>query len=157
MLPAMSAATPLTKAQTAHRMGTVIVSAALFVIVLVWLVIVAMNLGKAPIYHSDGAVELDQYARAKDILALVSAFLTTVLACAGFWLGSLGRFKPKDKPPTPPLRRGSAGARSAILSVAPPTRDGTYLLTAAKAAHPAAWDLPVILPERSHVAWQHSS
>ena len=46
--PATSAATPLTKAQTAHSMGTVIVSAALFVIVLVWLV-VAMNLGKAPI------------------------------------------------------------------------------------------------------------
>jgi hypothetical protein len=154
MLPAMSAATPLTKAQTAHRMGTVIVSAALFVIVLVWLVIVAMNLGKAPIYHSDGAVELDQYARAKDILALVSPFLTTVLASG---LVRRERFKPKDKPPTPPLRRGSAGARSAILSVAPPTRDGTYLLTAAKAAHPVAWDLPVILPERSHVAWQHSS
>ena len=45
----MSAATPLTKAQTAHSMETVIVSSALFVIVLVWLVIVAMNLGKAPI------------------------------------------------------------------------------------------------------------
>ena len=30
-------------------MGTVIVSTGLFVIVLVWLVIVAMNLGKVPI------------------------------------------------------------------------------------------------------------
>jgi hypothetical protein len=52
--------TPLAKAQTAHSMGTVIVSAALFVIVLVWLVIVAMNLGKVPIYNSNGTVRLDR-------------------------------------------------------------------------------------------------
>lgn len=46
-----------------------------------------MNLGKAPIYNSDGTVKLDQYARAKDIFALVLPFLTTV---AGFWLGFAG-------------------------------------------------------------------
>ena len=47
--------------------------------------------------------------------------------------------------------------RSAILSVAPPMRDGTDLLAAAKAVHPVACDLPVNPPERSHVAGQHSA
>ena len=46
-----------------------------------------MNSGKVPIYHSDGTAKLDQYARAKDIFALVLPFLTAV---AGFWLGSQG-------------------------------------------------------------------
>jgi hypothetical protein len=108
----MSASTPLTKAQTAHSMGTVIVSAALFVIVLVWLVIVAMNLGKVPIYNSDGAVKLDQYARAKDIFALVLPFSPLLLASG---LVRRERLKPKDKPPTPPRWRGrrrSKGPRS---------------------------------------------
>jgi hypothetical protein len=103
--------TPLTTAETVHSVGTVIVSAALFVIVLVWLVIVAMNLGKVPIYNSDGTVKLDQYARAKDIFALVLPFLTTVAS----GLVRRERFKPKDKPPTPPRWRGrrrSKGPRS---------------------------------------------
>lgn len=144
----MSAGTPLTKAQTAHSMGTVIVSAALFVIVLVWLVIVAMNLGRVPIYHSDGTAKLDQYARAKDIFALVLPFLTTV---AGFWLGSQGTVQAqRQSRRRHAVARKAQEQRSAILSVAPPMRDGTYLLIAAKAAHPAAWDLPVIPPERSH-------
>ena len=154
MLPAASAVTPLTKAQTAHSMGTVIVSAALFVIVLVWLVIVAMNLGKVPIYNSDSTVNWTSTHGPRTFSP--SCCLSSPLLLAS-GLVRRERFKPKDKPPTPPPRRGSAGARSAILSVAPPTRDGTYLPTDAKAAHPAAWDLPVILPERSHVAWQHSS
>jgi hypothetical protein len=136
-------------------MGTVIVSAALFVIVLVWLVIVAMNLGKVPIYNSDGTVKLDQYARAKDIFALVLPFLTTV---AGFWLGSQGTAQAQRQAANATaVARKAQEQRSAILSVAPPMRDGTDLLTAAKAAHPAAWDLPVNPPERSHVAGEHSS
>jgi hypothetical protein len=63
------------------------VSLALFLIVIGWLVIVGMNLGKVPLCNRDGTVRMDQYVRAKDILALVLPFLTTV---AGFWLGSQG-------------------------------------------------------------------
>jgi hypothetical protein len=132
-------------------MGTVIVSAALFVIVLVWLVIVAMNLGKVPIYHSDGTAKLDQYARAKDVFALVLPFLTTV---AGFWLGSQGTVQAqRQAADATAVAPKAQEQRSAMLSVAPAMRDGTDLLTAAKAAHPAAWDLPV----RSRVAGEHSS
>lgn len=108
-----------------------------------------MNSGKVPIYHSDGTAKLDQYARAKDIFALVLPFLTTV---AGFWLGSQGTVQAQSKSPTAPRWRGrrrSKGPRS--CPVAPPMRDGTDLLIAAKAAHPAAWDLPVNPPERSRV------
>ena len=76
----MWTSTPLTKAQTTHSMGTVIVSAALFLIVLIWLVTVAMNLAKVPIYNSDGPLKLGQYARAKDIFALVLASSPLLLA-----------------------------------------------------------------------------
>ena len=119
------------------------------------LVIVAMNLGKVPIYNSDSTVKLDQYARAKDIFALVLPFLTTV---AGFWPGSQGTVQAqRQAADATAVARKAQEQRSAILSVAPPMRDGTDLLTAAKAAHPAAWDLPVNPPERSHVAGQHFS
>ena len=88
----MWTSTPLTKAQTTHSMGTVIVSAAVFVIVLIWLVIVAMNLAKVPIYNSDGTLKLGQYARAKDIFALVLASSPLLLASG---LVRRGRSSPK--------------------------------------------------------------
>lgn len=114
-------------------------SAGLFVIVLVWLVIVAMNLGTVPNYHSDGTVELDQYF-------------------AGFWLGSQGTVQAQRQAADAiAVARKPQEQRSATLSVAPPARDGTDLVTAPKAAHPAAWDLLVNPPERSYVAGQHSS
>lgn len=95
-------------------------SAGLFVIVLVWLVIVGMNLGKVPIYHSDGTVRLDHYARAKDIFALVLPFLTTV---AGFWLGSQGTVQAQRQAAgATAVARKAQEQRSATLSVAPLTR-----------------------------------
>jgi hypothetical protein len=84
---AMSPTTPLTRAQTAHSLGTVIVSVALFLIVAAWLVVVGMKLGKVPIYDQKGTLQIDEFARTKDIFSLVLPFLTTV---AGFWLGSQG-------------------------------------------------------------------
>lgn len=150
----MWTSTPLTKAQTTHSMGTVIVSAALFVIVLIWLVIVAMNLAKVPIYNSNGTLKLGQYARAKDIFALVLA--SSPLLLASGLVRRDGQAQRQAADATAAARK-TQEQRSAILSVAPPMRDGTDLLAAAKAVHPVACDLPVNPPERSHVAGQHSA
>ena len=97
MLLAMSAPAKLTKAQTAHSLGTVIVSIALFLIVAAWLVIVGMNLGKVPVYNQDGSVKMDQFIRTRDVLALLLPFLTTV---AGFWLGSQGTAQAQNQAAT---------------------------------------------------------
>lgn len=74
--------------------GTIVVTAGVFILVVIWMVAVWKNLGAAPVYNEDGTVKLDEFARAKDILVLVFPLLTTAV---GFWLGSQGTAKAEEK------------------------------------------------------------
>jgi hypothetical protein len=81
------------------------------------------ELGQGAYYHSDGAVELDQYARAKDILALVLPFLATA---AGFWLGSQGTVQAQRQAAdaTAAARKRRSKVRDLVRSTA---NEGWYL------------------------------
>jgi hypothetical protein len=122
---------PRAKATPVMNLGAIVMSLGLFILVLTWIIVVGTHIGTVPVYNNDGSLKMDEYARAKDILVLLLPLLTTA---AGFWLGSLG---------TGQAQKQAAAAqdqRSAILSVAPPMPDGMDVLTAAKTAHPAAFD-----------------
>jgi hypothetical protein len=66
--------------------GTIAVTVLVFILVIVWMVAVFKNLGKAPHYRS-GTLSYDEFTRAKDVLVLVLPLLTTAV---GYWLGSQG-------------------------------------------------------------------
>jgi hypothetical protein len=136
------------------NVGAIVMSIALFIVVLTWVIVVGIHIGTQPVHNKDGTVQMDAYARAKDILVLILPLLTTA---AGFWLGSQGTGQAqKQAADATTVAKEAQEQRSAILSVAPSMTDGTDVLTAAKAAHPAAFDLPVNPPEPSRVEGQQS-
>jgi hypothetical protein len=107
--------------------GTIVVTLLIFIIVGGWMVAVFLSIGEAPTYRSDGSVEVDEYARAKDILVLVLPLLTAVV---GYWLGSQGTAKAED-------RADKAEAQKTALAAA--ATDGD-LLTKAKGQNPDAFN-----------------
>ena len=52
--------------------GSVLLTIFIFGIVIWWLAIVLSKIGMAPVINVKGAITLDQYGRAKDILTFVS-------------------------------------------------------------------------------------
>lgn len=59
-----------------------------------WLVVVGARLGTPPVMGEGGAVLVDEYARAKDILLVVLPLTTTAF---GFWFGVQGKDKAEEK------------------------------------------------------------
>ena len=136
------------------NVGAIVMSIALFIVVLTWVIVVGIHIGTQPVLNKDGTVQMDAYARAKDILVLLLPLLTTA---ADFWLGSQGTGQAQKQAEAATTEAKKAqDQRSAILSVAPPMPGNKDLLTVARDAHPAAWDLPVHVPERSRVEGQQS-
>lgn len=112
--------------------GTVIISVLVFLIVLFWLVILSQRLGKAPVYGENGEVQVDEFARAKDIFVLVLPLLTTAV---GFWLGNQGTVKAEAQAASAAEQAASAEAKTqSVLAEAPPG-----LLAAARNSYPEAW------------------
>lgn len=107
--------------------GTIVVTALVFILVLVWMVAVWQNLGSVPEHNDDGTLKIDKYARAKDIFVLVLPLLTTAV---GFWLGSQGTAKAEEKAAKADEKAVVAEARvntvqaqkEALLSVVEPTQ-----------------------------------
>ena len=59
-----------------------------------WLILVATRLGVPPQYRENGDLEIDEYARAKDIFVAILPLATTVL---GYWFGAAGKEKVEEK------------------------------------------------------------
>ena len=137
------------------NVGAIVMSIALFIVVLTWIIFVGMHIGTQPVLNKDGTVQMDAYARAKDILVLLLPLLTTA---AGFWLGSQGTGQAqKQAEAATTAEKKAQDQRSAILSVAPQMPGDKDLLTVARDAHPAAFDLPTNAPEPSQEEGQPST
>lgn len=91
-------------------------------IVIWWLIVVASVLDVAPEVNAQGAVVLDQFQRAKDILLVVFPLFSASVA---YWVGSSGTAEAKKDV------AAAQGQMNAVLDKAP---QGT--LEQAKAAHP---------------------
>jgi len=102
--------------------------------------VVGLSVGRVPVYSKDGTVQLDQFARAKDIFVLLLPLMTTA---AGFWLGSqqTGHAQ-KQAAAARATAKKATDQQTAILSVTPPLPGGKDVLTAAKEAHPEYFDMP---------------
>jgi hypothetical protein len=74
--------------------GTVAVTVFVFGIVVWWLIVVLSKIGIAPTVNSKGAVTVDQYQRAKDILQVFFPLATAALGC---WFGNRGTAKAQDR------------------------------------------------------------
>jgi|SRR5215472_3641546 len=111
--------------------GTVVASVFVFGIVIWWLAVVLNRLGTAPQVNSKGAVIVDQYQRATDILFVVFPLAT---AAVGYWFGNQGRVRAQEQ---------AQQAQSKMTAVLGSSADGELLKKAA-ASFPAAF------PELSH-------
>jgi len=120
--------------------GAMLLTCALLALLVGWLVVVGLSVGRVPVYSKDGTVQLDQFARAKDIFVLLLPLMTTA---AGFWLGSqqTGHAQ-KQAAAARATAKKATDQQTAILSVTPPLPSGKDVLTAAKEAHPEYFDLP---------------
>lgn len=115
-----------TAATLMKNIGTIVVTVFAFGIVLWWLIVVLNKIGTAPTVNSKGAVTLDQYQRAKDILLIVFPLAT---AAVGYWLGSRGTAKAQDQ------AQQAHSKLAAVLNASPDTN----LLNRAAEAFPAAF------------------
>lgn len=122
---------PTTLAALIKSIGTVVIIAFVFGIVIWWLAVVLDRLGTAPQVNSEGAVIVDQYQRATDILFIV---FPLAAAAVGYWLGNQGRARAQEQ---------AQQAQSKLTAVLGSSGDGDLLKKAA-ATFPAAF------PELSH-------
>jgi hypothetical protein len=127
----MAAKTSSTSSSTAlaaliKSIGTVVITVFVFGIVIWWLVIVLGKIGVAPTVNSKGAVIVDQYQRAKDILLVVFPLAT---AAVGYWFGNQGRAKAQDQ---------AQEAQNKVTAVLGSSDDG-QLLRKAATSFPAAF------------------
>jgi len=54
--------------------GAMLLTCALLALLVGWLVVVGLSVGRVPVYSKDGTVQLDQFARSKDIFVLLFPF-----------------------------------------------------------------------------------
>lgn len=69
-------------------------AALIMLVVTGWLILVATRLGVPPQYRENGDIQIDEYARAKDIFVAILPLATTVL---GYWFGAAGKEKVEQK------------------------------------------------------------
>jgi hypothetical protein len=100
----------------------------LLVLTVWWLTVVASKLGNKPQVDESGAVTLDEFQRAKDILLVVLPLLTTAL---GYWFGAAGKATAEEK------AEAATTQLQEVLDVG-----GEGLLAAAKQRNPGAFGLP---------------
>jgi hypothetical protein len=105
--------------------GAVLITILFAAIVVWWLYEVAQRLGLAPVVNDQGAVVLDEFQRAKDILVLVFPLLT---AAGGYWLGNKGAESARAE------ARESNAKLESLIAVSPPDR-----VAAARSMNQAAW------------------
>lgn len=122
---------PATLAALIKSVGTIVITVFVFGIVIWWLAVVLNRLGTAPKVNSKGAVIVDQYQRATDILFVVFPLAT---AAVGYWFGNQGRARAQEQ---------AQQAQSKVTAVLGSSDDGELLKKAA-ATFPAAF------PELSH-------
>jgi len=79
---------------TAKAIGVIIVTILTAVIAIWWLYMVATRINVQPVVNASGAVVLDEYARAKDILLVVLPLFTATLA---YWVGAKGTSDAKEE------------------------------------------------------------
>lgn len=125
------ASSSTTLAALIKSIGTVVITVFVFGIVIWWLAVVLDRLGTAPQVNSKGAVTVDQYQRATDILFVVFPLAT---AAVGYWLGNQGRARAQEQ---------AQQAQGKVTAVLGSSADGELLKKAA-ATFPAAF------PELSH-------
>src|SRR5262249_21946071 len=111
--------------------GSILITVFVFGIVIWWLAVVLSRISSAPTVTSNGAVIVDQYERAKDILLIVFPLAT---AAVGYWFGNQGRARAQEQ---------AQQAQSKVTAVLGTSADSELLKNAA-ATFPAAF------PELSH-------
>jgi hypothetical protein len=122
-----------TVAALIKSIGTIVITVFVFGIVIWWLAVVLNRLGTAPQVNSKGAVIVDQYQRAKDILFIVFPLAT---AAVGYWFGNQGRARAQEQ---------AQQAQSKVTAVLGSSNDGDLLRKAADS-------FPAAFPELSHQA-----
>lgn len=110
-----------------RSVGAVIVSVITAAIAIWWLALVAARLGVKPEVNAQGAVVLDQFQRAKDILIVVIPLFSAALA---YFVGSQG---------TADAKKEAAGAKDKLEAVLDTSQPGA--LEEAKKKHPKAFSL----------------
>jgi len=125
------ASSSTTLAALIKSIGTVVITVFVFGIVIWWLAVVLNRIGTAPQVNSRGAVIVDQYQRATDILFVVFPLAT---AAVGYWFGNQGRARAQEQ---------AQQAQSKVTAVLGSSDDGELLKKAA-ASFPAAF------PDLSH-------
>jgi hypothetical protein len=122
---------PTTLAALIKSIGTIVITVFVFGIVIWWLAVVLNRLGTAPQVNAKGAVIVDQYQRATDILFVVFPLAT---AAVGYWFGNQGRSRAQEQ---------AQQAQSKLTAVLGTSADGDLLRNAAAT-------FPVAFPELSH-------
>jgi hypothetical protein len=120
-----------TVAALIRSIGTIVITVFVFGIVIWWLAVVLNRLGTAPQVNSKGAVIVDQYQRATDILFVVFPLAT---AAVGYWFGNQGRTRAQEQ---------AQQAQSKVTAVLGSSDDGDLLRKAAES-------FPAAFPELSH-------
>ncbi|MHB8467651.1 MAG: hypothetical protein ACYDH6_03100 [Acidimicrobiales bacterium] len=105
--------------------GAVVVAVVTAAIAVWWLALVAQRLNVMPKLDDKGAVVLDEFQRAKDVLLVVLPLFTAVVA---FFVGNQG---------TADAKKEATGARKQLQAVVDSAPIGT--LQQAKSAHPDAF------------------
>lgn len=116
--------------------GTIAVTVLVFILVIVWMVAVWRNLGKAPHYRKD-TLSYDEFTRAKDVLVLVLPLLTTAV---GYWLGSQGTAAAQKKAETAENKASEAQKQASDAHAESARRQGQ--LEQLEKTHPQAFRGP---------------
>lgn len=111
--------------ETIKSIGAVVVSVIAALIAVWWLALVAQRLGVKPVVNDKGAVELDEFQRAKDILLVVLPLFSAAVA---FWVGNSGA---KD------AKQEAAEDKKKLNAVIDVSGEG--ILEKAQDAHPEAF------------------
>lgn len=97
----------------------------LFGIVIFWTLILWLQIDTAPTQDSNGAITMDKWQRAKDILVLFLPLLTTAL---GYWFGAAG---------TEEARADASKTHDQMLAVTSVSDED--IVSKAREAHPDAF------------------
>ena len=103
------------------------VTAFVLLLALGWFFVVAKRLGTPPVVNEDGAVVLDEFQRAKDILLVILPLVTTAF---GYWFGAAGADKAEKK------AEQAQRENRALVSATP------QALATARDKYPEAFGLP---------------
>jgi hypothetical protein len=127
--------------------GAIVVSVLVLIVVFGWLVLVAMNIGSAPVMGSDGKTVLfDKFTRTKDIFTAILPLLTTAV---GFWLGSQGTMQAQQQASNAHEQMSDANDKTnqalrqqaAVVAVASSKMPaGSDILVEARTTHPDAFE-----------------